>query len=122
MKPPQRLRVAPARYLGEVTGTTVWSAREKRQLLRLLQTRRGHPEPDAAELAGELRGRSEAEVRGFREKSESGGGPETCSGRVPRAVLMAGRGRVEREAGGGAWAGRTGGWAKAKFRGVAHSE
>ncbi|XP_036912499.1 snRNA-activating protein complex subunit 2 [Sturnira hondurensis] len=65
MKPPQRRRVAPARYLGEVAGTTVWSAREKRQLLRLLQTRRGHPEPDAAELAGELPDRSEAEIRDF---------------------------------------------------------
>lgn len=63
MKPPQRRRAAPARYLGEVTGPAAWSPREKRQLLRLLQARRGQPEPDSAELARELRGRSEAEVR-----------------------------------------------------------
>lgn len=62
MKPPQRRRAAPARYLGEVTGPAAWSPREKRQLLRLLQARRGQPEPDSAELARELRGRSEAEV------------------------------------------------------------
>lgn len=62
MKPPQRRRAAPARYLGEVTGPVAWSPREKRQLLRLLQARRGQPEPDSAELARGLRGRSEAEV------------------------------------------------------------
>ncbi|XP_029772934.1 snRNA-activating protein complex subunit 2 isoform X2 [Suricata suricatta] len=62
MKPPQRRRAAPARYLGETTGPAAWSAREKRQLLRLLQARQGQPEPDAAELARELPGRSEAEV------------------------------------------------------------
>lgn len=33
-----------------------------RHLLKLLQARRGQPEPDAAELAKELRSRSEAEV------------------------------------------------------------
>ncbi|XP_064428044.1 snRNA-activating protein complex subunit 2 isoform X2 [Mirounga angustirostris] len=65
MKPPQRRRAAPARYLGEVTGPAAWSAREKRQLLRLLQARQGQPEPDAAELARELPGRSEAEIRDF---------------------------------------------------------
>ncbi|XP_045845798.1 snRNA-activating protein complex subunit 2 [Meles meles] len=65
MKPPQRRRAAPARYLGEVTGPTAWSAREKRQLLRLLQARQGQPEPDTAELARELPGRSEAEIRDF---------------------------------------------------------
>lgn len=65
MKPPQRRRAAPARYLGEVTGSVAWSAREKRQLLRLLQARRGQPEPDTAELARELPGRSEAEIRDF---------------------------------------------------------
>ncbi|CAK7293476.1 snRNA-activating protein complex subunit 2 [Vulpes lagopus] len=65
MKPPQRRRTAPARYLGEVTGPAAWSAREKRQLLRLLQARQGQPEPDAAELARELPGRSETEVRDF---------------------------------------------------------
>nr|XP_004672246.1 snRNA-activating protein complex subunit 2 isoform X1 [Jaculus jaculus] len=65
MKPPQRRRTVPARYLGEVTGPAAWSPREKRQLLRLLQSRRGQPEPDAAELATELQGRSEAEVRHF---------------------------------------------------------
>ncbi|XP_040305684.1 snRNA-activating protein complex subunit 2 isoform X2 [Herpailurus yagouaroundi] len=62
MKPPQRRRAAPARYLGEVTGPAAWSPREKRQLLRLLQARQGQPEPDATELARELPGRSEAEV------------------------------------------------------------
>lgn len=62
MKPPQRRRAAPARYLGEVTSPAAWSPREKRKLLRLLQARRGQPEPDSAELAQELRGRSEAEV------------------------------------------------------------
>ncbi|XP_055969185.1 snRNA-activating protein complex subunit 2 [Sorex fumeus] len=65
MKPPQRRRAAPARYLGELSGPAAWSAREKRQLLRLLHARRGQPEPDAAELARELPGRSEAEVRDF---------------------------------------------------------
>lgn len=74
MKPPQRRRAAPSRYLGEVTGPAAWSAREKRQLLRLLQARRGQPEPDATELARELPGRSEAEVNGSREGSEAGGG------------------------------------------------
>lgn len=66
MKPPPRRRAAPARYRGEVAGGAVWSALEKRQLLRLLQARRGQPEPDVAELAGELPGRSEAEVTGSR--------------------------------------------------------
>ncbi|XP_053526870.1 snRNA-activating protein complex subunit 2 isoform X2 [Artibeus jamaicensis] len=79
MKPPQRRRVAPARYLGEVTRTTVWSAREKRQLLRLLQTRRDHPEPDAAELAGELPDRSEAEIRDFLQQ---------LKGRVAREAIQ----------------------------------
>ncbi|XP_057564810.1 snRNA-activating protein complex subunit 2 [Hippopotamus amphibius kiboko] len=65
MKPPQRRRAAPARYLGEVIGPVAWSPREKRQLLRLLQARRGQPEPDAAELARELPGRSEAEIQDF---------------------------------------------------------
>ncbi|KAM6167903.1 snRNA-activating protein complex subunit 2 [Erethizon dorsatum] len=65
MKPPQRRRSAPARYLGEVSGPVPWSLREKRQLLRLLQARRGQPEPDAAELARELWSRSEAEIRDF---------------------------------------------------------
>ncbi|KAK2489669.1 hypothetical protein MC885_009833 [Smutsia gigantea] len=65
MKPPQRRRVAPVRYLGEVTGPAAWSPREKRQLLRLLQARRGQPEPDATELARELPGRSEAEIQDF---------------------------------------------------------
>ncbi|XP_036306193.1 snRNA-activating protein complex subunit 2 isoform X2 [Pipistrellus kuhlii] len=65
MKPPPRRRAAPARYRGEVAGAAGWSALEKRQLLRLLQARRGQPEPDAAELAGELPGRSEAEIRDF---------------------------------------------------------
>lgn len=49
-----------------MAGSAVWSALEKRQLLRLLHTRRGQPEPDVAELAGELPGRSEAEVTGSR--------------------------------------------------------
>lgn len=60
-----------------MAGTAVWSALEKRQLLRLLQTRRGQPEPDVTELAGELPGRSEAEVTG----SKAGRGPEMCAGR-----------------------------------------
>ncbi|XP_075402227.1 snRNA-activating protein complex subunit 2 isoform X2 [Tenrec ecaudatus] len=63
MKPPQRQRVAPARYLGAVSGPAAWSIREKRQLLRLLQARRGQPEPNAADLARGLPGRSEDEVR-----------------------------------------------------------
>ncbi|XP_048198066.1 snRNA-activating protein complex subunit 2 [Perognathus longimembris pacificus] len=65
MKPPQRRRAAPARYRGELTGPTPWNPREKRQLLRLLQARRAQPEPDAAELARELPGRTEAEIRDF---------------------------------------------------------
>ncbi|XP_004484242.1 snRNA-activating protein complex subunit 2 [Dasypus novemcinctus] len=65
MKPPQRRRAAPARYLGEASGPAAWSAREKRQLLRLLQARRGQPELDAAELSRGLPGRSEAEIRDF---------------------------------------------------------
>lgn len=118
MKPPQRRRAAPVRYLGEVTGTTVWGAREKRQLLRLLQMRRGQPEPDAAELARDLPGRSESEVRVSREGSEAGGGPEMCPGWVPRVGLLAWRGQDEREAGGGA---NLAGRAEAKFRGGANS-
>lgn len=75
MKPPPRRRAAPARYLGEVTGPATWSAREKRQLVRLLQARQGQPEPDAAELARELQGRSEAEVRcGSRDQNQAGDG------------------------------------------------
>lgn len=58
-------RRVPARYVGEATGPTAWSPREMRHLLRLLQARRGQPEPDAAELAQELRGRSEAEICRF---------------------------------------------------------
>lgn len=65
MKPPQRRRTVPARYVGEATGPTAWSPREMRNLLRLLQARRGQPEPDAAELAKELKGRSEAEICRF---------------------------------------------------------
>ncbi|XP_007951872.1 snRNA-activating protein complex subunit 2 [Orycteropus afer afer] len=65
MKPPQRRRKAPARYLGVVTGPVAWSIREKRQLLRLLQERRGQPEPSAAELAQGLPGRSEDQIRHF---------------------------------------------------------
>jgi hypothetical protein len=81
MKPPQRRRAAPARYLKEVTGPTPWSPREKRQLLRLLQARRGQPEPDAAELVRELPGRTEAEVRRrSRYRSGAGGGARVCPG------------------------------------------
>ncbi|CAH7284249.1 snRNA-activating protein complex subunit 2 [Phodopus roborovskii] len=65
MKPPQRRRKVPARYVGETTGPTAWSPREMRHLLRLLQARRDQPEPDAAELAKELQGRSEAEICRF---------------------------------------------------------
>nr|XP_035141288.2 snRNA-activating protein complex subunit 2 isoform X3 [Callithrix jacchus] len=79
MKPPPRRRAAPARYLGEVTGPATWSAREKRQLLRLLQARQGQPEPDAAELARELRGRSEAEIRVFLQQ---------LKGRVAREAIQ----------------------------------
>lgn len=63
MKPPQRRRAIPRRYLVEVTGPAAWRASEKRQLLRLLQARQGQPELDAAELAQELPGRSKTEVR-----------------------------------------------------------
>nr|XP_015295872.2 snRNA-activating protein complex subunit 2 isoform X2 [Macaca fascicularis] len=79
MKPPPRRRAAPARYLGEVTGPTTWSAREKRQLVRLLQARQGQPEPDAAELARELQGRSEAEIRVFLQQ---------LKGRVAREAIQ----------------------------------
>ncbi|PNI18345.1 SNAPC2 isoform 2, partial [Pan troglodytes] len=72
-------RAAPARYLGEVTGPATWSAREKRQLVRLLQARQGQPEPDAAELARELRGRSEAEIRVFLQQ---------LKGRVAREAIQ----------------------------------
>ncbi|XP_027825536.1 snRNA-activating protein complex subunit 2 isoform X1 [Ovis aries] len=61
MKPPQRRRAIPRRYLVEVTGPAAWRASEKRQLLRLLQARQGQPELDAAELAQELPGRSKTE-------------------------------------------------------------
>ncbi|XP_019523203.1 PREDICTED: snRNA-activating protein complex subunit 2 isoform X1 [Hipposideros armiger] len=79
MKPPQRRRAAPVRYLGEVIGSAAWSAREKRQLLRLLQMRRGQPEPDASELARELPGRSEAEIRDFLQQ---------LKGRVAREAIQ----------------------------------
>ncbi|XP_023042572.1 snRNA-activating protein complex subunit 2 [Piliocolobus tephrosceles] len=79
MKPPPRRRAAPARYLGEVTGPATWSAREKRQLVRLLQARQGQPEPDAAELARELQGRSEAEIRVFLQQ---------LKGRVAREAIQ----------------------------------
>ncbi|KAL2764268.1 snRNA-activating protein complex subunit 2 [Daubentonia madagascariensis] len=79
MKPPQRRRTVPARYLGEVSGPVAWSAREKRQLLRLLQARRGQPEPDAAELARELPGRSEVEIRDFLQQ---------LKGRVAREAIQ----------------------------------
>ncbi|XP_049644237.1 snRNA-activating protein complex subunit 2 [Suncus etruscus] len=66
MKPPQRRRAAPARYLEEASARpAIWSSSERRQLLRLLQARRGRPELEAAELARELPGRSEAEVKKF---------------------------------------------------------
>lgn len=68
MKPPQRRRKVPARYVSDVTGPTAWSPREKRQLLRLLQARQGQPEPAAAELTPELPGRTEAEIRHFIQK------------------------------------------------------
>lgn len=65
MKPPQRRRAIPRRYLVEVTGPAAWRASEKRQLLRLLQARQGQPELDAAELARELPGRSNTEIQDF---------------------------------------------------------
>ncbi|XP_076975686.1 snRNA-activating protein complex subunit 2 isoform X4 [Tamandua tetradactyla] len=79
MKPPQRRRAAPARYLGDATGPAAWSAREKRQLLRLLQARRGQPEPNAVELGRELPGRSEAEIRDFLQQ---------LKGRVAREAIQ----------------------------------
>uniref|UniRef100_A0A2R9AMR2 Small nuclear RNA activating complex polypeptide 2 n=1 Tax=Pan paniscus TaxID=9597 RepID=A0A2R9AMR2_PANPA len=79
MKPPPRRRAAPARYLGEVTGPATWSAREKRQLVRLLQARQGQPEPDAAELAPGAAGRSEAEIRVFLQQ---------LKGRVAREAIQ----------------------------------
>lgn len=99
MKPPQRRRAAPARYLGEVTGSVAWSAREKRQLLQLLQARRGQSEPDAAELARELPGRSEAEVRAFLSIERGWRRGKDVSGE--------GAGSKTRH---GAWAGRARGW------------
>lgn len=76
MKPPQRRRAAPARYLHEASARpAVWSGSERRQLLRLLQVRRGQPELDAAELARELPGRSETEVTvSWAHQNEAGGG------------------------------------------------
>lgn len=71
MKPPPRRRATPARYLGETTRPPAWSAREKRQLLRLLQARREQPEPDAADLARELPGRSAEEIQTFIELLKS---------------------------------------------------
>ncbi|KAM5238176.1 snRNA-activating protein complex subunit 2 [Ctenodactylus gundi] len=79
MKPPQRRRSAPVRYLDEKTGPAAWSLREKRQLLRLLQARRGQPEPDAAELAGDLWSRSEAEIQHMLQQ---------LKGRVVREVIQ----------------------------------
>uniref|UniRef100_A0A8C8ZX60 Small nuclear RNA activating complex polypeptide 2 n=1 Tax=Prolemur simus TaxID=1328070 RepID=A0A8C8ZX60_PROSS len=98
MKPPQRRRTVPARYLGEVTGPAAWSAREKRQLLRLLQTRRGQPEPDAAELARELPGRSKVEIQDFLQQLKGrvareairrvhpGGGPRRREAQTPAPI------------------------------------
>ncbi|XP_012646237.2 snRNA-activating protein complex subunit 2 [Microcebus murinus] len=98
MKPPQRRRTVPARYLGEVTGPAAWSAREKRQLLRLLQARRGQPEPDAAELARELPGRSKVEIRDFLQQLKGrvareairrvhpGGGPRRREAQTPAPI------------------------------------
>ncbi|XP_040846089.1 snRNA-activating protein complex subunit 2 [Ochotona curzoniae] len=65
MKPPPRRRATPARYVEEATGPQAWSPHEKRQLLQLLQARRGRPEPDAAELARELPSRSEEDIHDF---------------------------------------------------------
>lgn len=73
MKPPPRRRATPARYLGETTRPPAWSAREKRQLLRLLQARREQPEPDAADLARELPGRSAEEVSRLPGEARGGG-------------------------------------------------
>ncbi|XP_043833505.1 snRNA-activating protein complex subunit 2 [Dromiciops gliroides] len=69
MKPPVRRRAAPARYRGVapagVRTATLWTAREKQQLLRLLQARNGEREPEAAELRQGLPHRSEAEIQDF---------------------------------------------------------
>ncbi|XP_069352383.1 snRNA-activating protein complex subunit 2 isoform X3 [Eulemur rufifrons] len=98
MKPPQRRRTVPARYLGEVTGPAAWSAREKRQLLRMLQARRSQPEPDAAELARELPGRSKVEIQDFLQQLKGrvareairrvhpGGGPRRREAQTPAPI------------------------------------
>ncbi|XP_044514620.1 snRNA-activating protein complex subunit 2 [Gracilinanus agilis] len=69
MKPPLRRRAAPARYRGlapaAVRTGTLWTPREKQQLLRLLQALDGEPEPAAAELRQGLPHRSEAEIQDF---------------------------------------------------------
>lgn len=76
-----------------------WSAREKRQLLQLLQARRGQSEPDAAELARELPGRSEAEVRAFLSIERGWRRGKDVSGEGPGSKTRH-----------GAWAGRARGW------------
>ncbi|KAL0612192.1 snRNA-activating protein complex subunit 2 [Plecturocebus cupreus] len=102
MKPPPRRRAAPARYLGEVTGPATWSAREKRQLVRLLQARQGQPEPDAAELARELRGRSEAEVKcSSGDRSEAGGGARWSGEWARLQQAPVGRGQEYKRSGAG---------------------
>ncbi|XP_020833800.1 snRNA-activating protein complex subunit 2 isoform X1 [Phascolarctos cinereus] len=69
MKPPVRRRAAPSRYRGlapaGVRRATLWTPREKQQLLRLLQARDGEREPEAAELRQGLPHRSEAEIQDF---------------------------------------------------------
>ncbi|XP_036592248.1 snRNA-activating protein complex subunit 2 [Trichosurus vulpecula] len=69
MKPPVRRRAVPARYRGlpttEIRTSTLWTLREKQQLLRLLQARDGDREPAAAELRQGLPHRSEAEIQDF---------------------------------------------------------
>ncbi|KAM9097199.1 snRNA-activating protein complex subunit 2 [Sarcophilus harrisii] len=69
MKPPVRRRAAPARYRGlaptGVRTATLWTAREKQQLLRLLQAQDVEREPAAADLRQGLPHRSEAEIQDF---------------------------------------------------------
>ncbi|XP_068955607.1 snRNA-activating protein complex subunit 2 [Petaurus breviceps papuanus] len=69
MKPPVRRRAVPARYRvltpTLVRSTTLWTSREKKQLLRLLQARAGEQEPVTAELREGLPHRSEAEIQNF---------------------------------------------------------
>ncbi|XP_021038059.1 snRNA-activating protein complex subunit 2-like [Mus caroli] len=67
---PQRQAEAMIKQMQQWThlGKASWNLEEKRELVRLLQARRGQPEPDAAELAQELQGRCKAEICHFIQK------------------------------------------------------